>query len=266
MKKLFNALFFLSLFFAETLFAQKAIDHIRYEVVYSTGSLIIPHRGIIKEDDCILLIGDSVTSYSSLREGVYLQKQDSLRKKGYDVSQIRSQLSGLKRGLDNSILYKNLPQRGQITFLGRIVKYFYYVEKYELPKWKIENETKTVLGFRCQKATADYCGRTWIVWFAPEIPIGEGPWKLSGLPGLILEAVDAKDEYHFSCTEIRNVEVSTPLTIKSKPGTKTTKQKYFELNKSLYLDPDKTISSIVGVEIKQTSDQKIERSYNPIEL
>ena len=41
-------------------------------------------------------------------------------------------------------------------------------------------------------------GRNYHAWFAPEIPLNEGPWKFNGLPGLILEVYDTQDHYHFT--------------------------------------------------------------------
>src|SRR3712207_8163725 len=45
-------------------------------------------------------------------------------------------------------------------------------------------------------------GRTWRVWFALDIPFPDGPWKLCGLPGLILKAEDSKGHFSFDCVGI----------------------------------------------------------------
>jgi len=49
----------------------------------------------------------------------------------------------------------------------------------------------------CQKAEGDFRGRHYIAWFSNKILIPDGPWKLCGLPGLILEAYDEKKTVYF---------------------------------------------------------------------
>lgn len=71
----------------------------------------------------------------------------------------------------------------------------YYTEPYSELIWEIGDSTKNILGYECVKAEADYHGRRWTVWFTPEIPIQDGPWKFRGLPGLILEAMTGNRGY-----------------------------------------------------------------------
>ena len=78
----------------------------------------------------------------------------------------------------------------------------YYEESAPKIMWRISNDSCTVLGYRCRKAEAYFGGRTWSVWFAEEIPISEGPWKLSGLPGAVLRAYDASDSYRIEAETI----------------------------------------------------------------
>ena len=54
----------------------------------------------------------------------------------------------------------------------------------------------------CQKASTTYRGRDYVVWFTPEIPVSHGPWKLRGLPGLIIEASDLTGKYEFIARKI----------------------------------------------------------------
>ncbi|MDE5969645.1 MAG: GLPGLI family protein [Muribaculaceae bacterium] len=78
-----------------------------------------------------------------------------------------------------------------------------YTEELQTPEWTITDSAKTILGYECFKATTDFKGRHWIAWFTPEIPISDGPWKLHGLPGLILEANDIHHDYEFDAKGIR---------------------------------------------------------------
>lgn len=84
-----------------------------------------------------------------------------------------------------------------------LADYGYYSEPFSELEWSImEDSTKTVMGYECIKAAADYHGRAWSVWFAPEIPVQDGPWKFCGLPGLILEACEPSGQHHFIATGI----------------------------------------------------------------
>lgn len=77
----------------------------------------------------------------------------------------------------------------------------YYDEPFSEIDWVIaEDSTKTILDYQCIMATADYHGRKWTAWFTPEIPVADGPWKLRGLPGLILEANEPSGQHSFVAT------------------------------------------------------------------
>lgn len=85
----------------------------------------------------------------------------------------------------------------------------YYTEPLGEIQWEITDSTKTVLGYDCVMAKANYHGRNWTAWFTPDIPVQEGPWKLTGLPGLILEAAESTGQHSFIATglETSNQEI-----------------------------------------------------------
>ena len=56
--------------------------------------------------------------------------------------------------------------------------------------WELHSETKTIGEFECHKASCSFRGREYQAWYTPEIPIFLGPWKLHGLPGLVMEVRD----------------------------------------------------------------------------
>lgn len=90
-----------------------------------------------------------------------------------------------------SWVYKDL-QDLQLTSLANDLKETSYLIRESIPsiKWQILKTTKSIQGILVQKARAQFRGRQYTAWFAPDIPIANGPWKLGGLPGLILEAYD----------------------------------------------------------------------------
>ena len=127
-------------------------------------------------------------------------------------------------------IYKNIPE-GKVTERCYFdMERWQYSEDWEKPEWVIGDSTKTILGYECVEAIADYRGRRWIAWFAPEIPIQDGPWKLCGLPGLILEAHDANNDYVFEANGLvqnPNSEVGI-FTYDDKWGfTTVTRDKFF---------------------------------------
>lgn len=82
------------------------------------------------------------------------------------------------------------------------VKPYYVVDKILSPKWQIVKEYKTIGNYECQKATTNFRGRNYIAWFAEKIPVKFGPWKLNGLPGLILEVQDELNVIKITATSI----------------------------------------------------------------
>lgn len=267
MKKLCAIILTLFLPFNNLLQAQLSVDKVRYEIEYSSRALDTPHRRVKSEDLKVLQIGDSVSKFYSFWESKIEMKRDSLRKKGYSAVQSQGMISGMKRSYDKSTIYKNYPARRKMTVYDLVVKEFVYEDALPAPKWDILNENKTILGYKCQKAKTNYRGRNWVVWFTPDIPISEGPWKLYGLPGLILQADDEKDEFNFLCVGIKNIDAPYDIIVNdTKKTIKTTRAEFLKLLRNLYLKPNETLSQIAGVEIKNISPAKIERSYNPIEF
>ncbi|WP_310557214.1 GLPGLI family protein [Flavobacterium sp.] len=76
-------------------------------------------------------------------------------------------------------------------------KFAYVKEKKAVINWKLFNETKKIGIFECKKAIAFFRGREYTAWYTNEIPVPFGPWKLQGLPGLILEAYDTDEKFYF---------------------------------------------------------------------
>ncbi|MNY31463.1 hypothetical protein D3C86_1656270 [compost metagenome] len=96
----------------------------------------------------------------------------------------------------------------------------YVAEKKHHFIWELKNETKTIGKYTCYKATTNFRGRNYTAWYAPDIPLPYGPWKLQGLPGLILEAYDNTEEiyYYFKSIEYPTANKTAVSFIKSDNG------------------------------------------------
>lgn len=98
-------------------------------------------------------------------------------------------------------------EKGEMKVLASIpISFYRYTEPLEPIDWQLSDETKEVCGYDCKTARGTYGGRTWVVRYAPEIPSSWGPWKLWGLPGLVLEAEDEEGIHHFSATQFLKAE------------------------------------------------------------
>ncbi len=95
------------------------------------------------------------------------------------------------------------------------------VKEPSLPKikWTVSKQFKKIGSYNAQKASAEFRGRTYEAWFTTEIPVPTGPWKLHGLPGLILEAADASKKYKYVFQSIEMpLKNTSPLTKLPKKG------------------------------------------------
>ena len=71
--------------------------------------------------------------------------------------------------------------------------------------WKLTDDTLTICGLPCHRATGELYGKKWTVWYTEDIPSSAGPWKLRGLPGLIVKAEDDLGIHCFEMYETKNV-------------------------------------------------------------
>jgi GLPGLI family protein len=81
-------------------------------------------------------------------------------------------------------------------------------------QWEIAPEapSRVISKLTCRKATGSFRGRVYVVWFSEQYPVKAGPWKLAGLPGLIVEAEDtlAAVKYTLMSIETTNAQVLVP--------------------------------------------------------
>ena len=163
-------------------------------------------------------------------------------------------------------IYKNYP-KGKLTFTDHIPSETYrYEEPLDIFNWQLTGDTATLCGYKSQKATCDFGGRSWVAWFAPELPYSDGPYKFNGLPGLILKIADTRNHYVFEMTEIQKPGEEVMIDIEDKNYIVTTKQGFFRAFDSFINDfITRARQSGPGNDL-QTLAKNLSRRNNPIEL
>ena len=80
---------------------------------------------------------------------------------------------------------------------------YYLYENIPQINWTLLKGIKTFNKIKCNKAKTKFRGRTYTAWYASSIASTFGPWKLNGLPGLILEAYDENKDVVFKLKKIK---------------------------------------------------------------
>lgn len=142
----------------------------------------------------------------------------------------------LKKG-ESMNVFKNYPSPGRMTNTEIVCEDWFRYEE-EIPDfgWELTDSVKTILGYECKGARCSFRGRDWMVYYAEDIPVMEGPWKLCGLPGLIMEAQAAGDEYSFVCIGIRN-NSPRPITLYDVPYNNASRLKFYDAKHRYDINP-----------------------------
>lgn len=122
-----------------------------------------------------------------------------------------------------------------------------YVVEENLPEmdWEVCDSVKTILGYECMKATVTFHGRQWVAWFTPEIPIMSGPWKLGGLPELILEA-EADNQYKFEATGLQQSRKTITKVLLAETYEKISRKDFLRVKRSFTDNPLGSIDAQFG--------------------
>jgi GLPGLI family protein len=160
------------------------------------------------------------------------------------------------------------------VFTEKILNLFYQIqEPLESIDWTIHEEKKQIHGFEGQKATAKVRGRNYTAWFCTELPYQAGPWKLHGLPGLILAAEDQKSEVVFELLGIERTtltlsEIAIPKNVQMQ---KVNQQNYnkvyaqFIANPSAFAKAALGDNVVMGTSSSGGSSRAEKKWNNPIE-
>lgn len=222
----------------------------------------------ITQDEFVLFVSGNRSAFYSRNARQYAETKDSLERLGISPMEMLGTLQRIQKGKAIEI-YKNQPKTGEYVCFADVSQTFRFEDKLPRIEWKIKDESKNILGYACQKAVGKLYNREWTVWFTMDIPVSEGPWLLAGLPGLILEANDADNIFHFTAIELsKDNTLSVEPT--SKKHIKCSRKDYLEYRKKFDEDPigmvqassGLKITKIVNTDGKEVKKQDVKRKRN----
>jgi GLPGLI family protein len=229
-----------------------AQEQAKYRIAYHLNYKPITNKNGYSTLEWNLDIGNTTSVFYCKDTRLSDQEFDSLRRSNLDMASAFNSLD---------MIHKKYPNTNNLEILRTLHKqlytlqdkvliyYFRYQDSIPTIQWDISNEEKDLLGMKCKKATGNIMNRIWNVWYTEDIPFSNGPWLLSGLPGLILEAEDSENIFKFTCTELKN-NPNDLIQISKHDFIKCKKQKFLKLRKEN--DDDN-----VGFEKKMYGEDKV---------
>ncbi len=179
---------------------------VTYTFRYSIDT--VRHKPLYDRD--VLEIGRSRTLWYS----AHARAIDSLFQSGANDVNARK-VCGMQAGERERYedVITNYPTNGELSVLTNIWGTEYcYAEAMPQIRWQIDPApTDSLLNYACHRAEARFRGRTYVVWFAPELPFSHGPWKLGGLPGLILRAESTDGLFAWEAVSVERPRNARPI-------------------------------------------------------
>ncbi len=192
--KWYKSLSFALLFLVVLANAQSA-NRFFYELTFK------PKKGIDSLQKAVMIL--DVTDKKSLYRDYLTVSQDSVLK----IEVEKMQKAGVFKDLSKSFqmpkfaykITKEYPTM-KVNFSERMLNSVFWYNEEPKFNWKISNDKQKIGEYEAQKATTEFGGRKWTAWFTESIPFPDGPYKFSGLPGLIVKIEDAEKNFSWVLT------------------------------------------------------------------
>ncbi len=228
------------------------LDNGLYKCTYTyTAKTTVAGKDDVVTSETVLHIGEHGAKFAD--ESVFIP--DSLVSVGAPGNKI--QMANLKTyGQDypfTATVYQNYPE-GKTTMVDVCQSnYAVLTENIDVFDWELTEDTLTVCNHLCYKAIAKYGGRTWEAWYADDIPLSYGPWKLAGLPGLILAAHDTDGVNSFVINSMQHSDVIV-TRVKNVKEVPVNRKDYIRL-KDEYENQKYSISGTTELDLNEYKSQ-----------
>ena len=190
-----------ALLFLVTLANAQSANRFFYELTFK------PKKGIDSLQKAVMIL--DVTDKKSLYRDYLTVSQDSVLK----IEVEKMQKAGVFKDLSKSFqmpkfaykITKEYPTM-KVNFSERMLNSVFGYNEEPKFNWKISNDKQKIGEYEAQKATTEFGGRKWTAWFTESIPFPDGPYKFSGLPGLIVKIEDAEKNYSWELKGNKKIE------------------------------------------------------------
>jgi GLPGLI family protein len=145
----------------------------------------------LNNDESYCLSADRYYNDSLIIDGYEKILKSNTTQSAMDMARIPM---GLRSTGQNYLIRKERNIKTITYFNNIVLDEMYYQEPMNAVKWELKDSSVNINGFECKAATKRYLGRNYIAFYAPSIPIQDGPLKFNGLPGLIVHIKDDKEE------------------------------------------------------------------------
>lgn len=260
-----------------------AVALVRYSFSHIRDTM---NKANIYTENTELLLGKNASLYRSADKRMHDENIKQLiaeRAKTGTTSMLNMTGVGGPRG--SSTEFFQFQAEKKMIRQEKIINLYLLEEALPVINWKITADTASFGSLHCQKATTTFKGRNYEAWFCPALPFRSGPWKLNGLPGLIVEASDSKKEVIWKFAGLEDVSkiAEKPISVEDadkgsvktnrlfgfaeeiysfktielpENGIKTTEKEFTRLKETMKKDPQGFINSSLagsGATVKITS-------------
>lgn len=266
MRKVFILLFIYTLIFSKKLIAQSELASF---IAYYDFSLK-DSSGKTSVETFMLCVSKRGSVFKSMEKYMLDSSVGTKTFVQRDGSKITvSDYNPLLRKFTTSEIFSNLKEKVYITTDDLMMKKYFIEDAVEQINWEIKADTSTIFGFKCQKAIGLCKGRVYKCWFSSSIPQQEGPWKLKGLPGLIMYASDEKNEITFSLTGLQSgnsIPVERGSFIIPQGYVKTSKIEFLQAYKAMKENPLAFIEAQTNLKVQIQGRENSKLNIKKVEI
>ncbi len=262
-------------------FAQSTVDSTK-GVVNLIGTYLLTFRIDSTSQDAStekmqLLLSNNFSVFESVNKIIQDSTTESMASSntlGGDNGNMGLSITRMLKTMGTKFSYKiyKMYHPNKCIIYDNIIRDNYKYEETSYPLiWQITSTTASIAGFKCSKATTSFAGRHYEAWFTREIPISDGPYKFSGLPGLIIKVNDTTNSYVFELLSL--VKPAKVYIVKFPPGkvSTTTKATFFKASKEMRehavdLAPQYNVTIKNPDAVRAHLAERMKHANNPVEL